>query len=43
MKRGLDTFLDSSKVYVIDFNKNIYIRNVFNVAERKDIPSCLVN
>jgi hypothetical protein len=35
MNRGLATFLESGKAYFIDFNKDIYIRNVFNVAERR--------
>lgn len=35
MNRGLATFLESGKVYFIDFNKDIYIRNVLNAAERK--------
>ena len=35
MNHGLAIFLESCKVYFIDFNKDIYIRNVLNVAERK--------
>jgi hypothetical protein len=35
MKRGLATFLDSGEVYVIDFNKDIHTRNLFNVTKRK--------
>jgi len=35
MNRGLATFLEPGKVYSIHFNKDIYILNVFNVAERK--------
>jgi hypothetical protein len=52
VNRGIVTFLEYGNVYFIDFNKYIYIRNVFNVAERRreanevlkaDILSCAVN
>lgn len=35
MTRGIATFLESGERYFIDFNKDIYIRSVFNVAERR--------
>jgi hypothetical protein len=35
MARSTVTFLESGKGYFIDFNKDMYIRNVFNVAERR--------
>ena len=35
VNRGIATFLESGKDYFIDFNKDIHIRNVFNVTERR--------